>query len=202
MGKANLSSLVHELRIAAASSSTPSPNNTSDDDALEVRFRTVLPNLLHAYVLPSSSSSGNEREVIAVVKLISHTARNFPGVFYHGKATSSILPILARILPFFAEPLFRSRHGVFFEATGSLLSLLRSGARDAYRQFFVDSMSLIQGTDKLQLCTRCLCSNTSNLVIAIFLSMIDGLMLICLFSHSQIFYTWLHSVLMDPPGPG
>lgn len=130
MGKANLSSLVHELRIAAASSSTPSPNNTSDDDALEVRFRTVLPNLLHAYVLPSSSSSGilsimllsffsfsfsytdiisgNEREVIAVVKLISHTARNFPGVFYHGKATSSILPILARILPFFAEPLFRS----------------------------------------------------------------------------------------------
>ncbi|KAG4907395.1 hypothetical protein JHK86_055879 [Glycine max] len=41
-------------------------------------------------------------------------------------------------------PNFRSRHGVFFEALGSLLSLLHSGARDAYRQFFVDSMSLIQ----------------------------------------------------------
>lgn len=109
----------------------------------------------------------------------------------------SFSPLFSFLLPY-----FRSRHGVFFEATGSLLSLLRSGARDAYRQFFVDSMSLIQGTDKLQLCTRCLCSNTSNLVIAIFLSMIDGLMLICLFSHSQIFYTWLHSVLMDPPGPG
>ncbi|KAL2323976.1 hypothetical protein Fmac_023034 [Flemingia macrophylla] len=142
MAKANLSSLVHELRERiAASSSTPTPTNPSDDDALEVRFRTLLPNLLHAYVLPSSS--GNEREVIAVVKLISHTARNFPAVFYRGKA-SAVLPILARILPFFAEPHFRSRHGVFFEAIGSLLSLLRSGARDAYRQFFVDSMSLIQ----------------------------------------------------------
>ncbi|KAJ1436335.1 putative serine/threonine-protein kinase [Sesbania bispinosa] len=87
--------------------------------------------------------AGNEREVIAVVKLIAHTARNFPGVFFHGKATA-ILPVLARILPFFAEPLFRSRHGVFYDALGSLLSLLRSGARDAYRQFFVDSMFLIQ----------------------------------------------------------
>ncbi|XP_068493011.1 serine/threonine-protein kinase ATR isoform X2 [Phaseolus vulgaris] len=147
MAKANLSSLVHELRERiAASSSTPTPNNPSDDVALEVRFRTVLPNLLHAYVLPSSSSSsGNQREVIAVVKLISHTARNFPGVFYHGKP-SAVSPIVARILPFFAQPLFRSRHGVFFEAIGSLLALLRSGARDAYRQFFVDSMSLIQDT--------------------------------------------------------
>ncbi|CAJ1977648.1 unnamed protein product [Sphenostylis stenocarpa] len=144
MGKANLSSLVHELRERiAASSSTPTANNPSDDDALEVRFRTVLPDLLHAYVLPTSTSSDNQREVIAVVKLISHTARNFPGVFYHGKP-SAVSPILARILPFFAQPLFRSCHGVFFEALGSLLSLLRSGARDAYRQFFVDSMSLIQ----------------------------------------------------------
>lgn len=116
-------------------------------------------------------NAGNQREVIAVVKLISHTARNFPGVFYHGKP-SAVSPIVARILPFFAQPLFRSlalsqllalllfsllyslltplsnfrsRHGVFFEALGSLLALLRSGARDAYRQFFVDSMSLIQG---------------------------------------------------------
>ncbi|XP_027365272.1 serine/threonine-protein kinase ATR [Abrus precatorius] len=143
MRRGKLWSLVHELRERiAASSSTPTPNNLSNDDAFEVRFRTVLPNLLHAYVLPSSSS-GNEREVIAVVKLISHTARNFPGVFYHGKA-SAILPILARILPFLADPLSRSRHGIFFEALGSLLSLLRSGARDAYRQFFVDSMLLVQ----------------------------------------------------------
>ncbi|XP_020211373.1 serine/threonine-protein kinase ATR isoform X2 [Cajanus cajan] len=171
MAKANLSSLVHELRERiAASSSTPTPNNPSDDDALEVRFRTVLPNLLHAYVLPSSS--GNEREVIAVVKLISHTARNFPGVFYRGKA-SAVLPILARFLPFFAEPLFRSRHGVFFEALGSLLSLLRSGARDAYRQFFVDSMSLIQdilyvassvndsGSSRVRL--KCFCESFSGI---------------------------------------
>ncbi|KAK7280606.1 hypothetical protein RJT34_25671 [Clitoria ternatea] len=143
MAKANLSSLVHELRERIAeSSSTLTPNNRTHDHALEVRFRTVLPSLLHAYVLPSSSS-GNEREVIAVVKLISHTSRNFPGVFYHGKP-SAVLPLLARIIPFFAQPSFRSRHGVFFEAFGSLLSLLRSGARDSFRQFFVDSMSLVQ----------------------------------------------------------
>lgn len=49
--------------------------------------------------------SANDREVIAVLKLISHTARNFPGVFYHGKA-SAILPVIGRILPFFTEPAF------------------------------------------------------------------------------------------------
>ncbi|XP_062175775.1 serine/threonine-protein kinase ATR isoform X2 [Alnus glutinosa] len=137
---ANLSSLVHELRerIAATSST---PLHIGDDVALETRFRAVLPNLLHAYVVPSPSA--NEREVIAVLKLISHTARNFPGVFYHGKA-SAVLPVVGRVLPFFAEPAFRFRHGVIFETIGSLLSLLRSGARDAYRQFFVDSMLVVE----------------------------------------------------------
>lgn len=51
---ANLSSLVHELRerIAASSSAT---STTQNDDVLESRFRAVLPNLLHAYVVPSAS---------------------------------------------------------------------------------------------------------------------------------------------------
>ncbi|KAK4562116.1 hypothetical protein RGQ29_004827, partial [Quercus rubra] len=111
------------------------------DDALELRFRSVLPNLLHTYVVPSPSA--NEREVIAVLKLISHTAKNFPGVFYHGKA-SAILPVIGRVLPFFAEPSFRSRHGVIFETIGSLLSLLRGGSREAYRQFFVDAMVVVE----------------------------------------------------------
>jgi len=83
--------------------------------------------------------------VIAVVKLISRTAIKFPVLFYHGKDTA-ILPIIARLLPFLADPLFRSRHALFFEAIGSLLSLLRSDARYSYRNFFVDSMFLIQGT--------------------------------------------------------
>jgi serine/threonine-protein kinase ATR len=113
--------------------------------------------------------------VAAVVKLITRTAVNYPGVYYHGKATAT-LPVIARLLPFFADPLFRSIffltylfsffftlfcfsflsffsfrscHGVFFQAIGSLLSLLRSGARDSYRQFFVDSMFLIEGSTKL-----------------------------------------------------
>ncbi|XP_007041728.2 PREDICTED: serine/threonine-protein kinase ATR isoform X1 [Theobroma cacao] len=145
----SLSSLVHELRerIAATSSTPPNNsninnnNNNSDDDALEARFRAVLPNLLHAYVVPSSSA--NEREVIAVLKLISHTAKNFPGVFYHGKA-SAVLPVIGRILPFFAEPAFRSRHGVIFDTVGSLLSLLRTGSQDAYRMLFIDAMCTIE----------------------------------------------------------
>jgi len=60
----NLSSLVHELRerIAATSSTPPNTNTNTNtaaenDSALEIRFRAVLPNLLHAYVVPSSSGN-------------------------------------------------------------------------------------------------------------------------------------------------
>ncbi|KAL5978487.1 hypothetical protein ACLOJK_029604 [Asimina triloba] len=164
---ANLSSLIHELRERISASSTPSQPG-DDPDPLDTRFRSVLPNLLHAYVIPSStgtylpslslspsnvrhestihhhsSLAANEREVTAVLKLLSHTARNFPGVLFHGKA-SAILPIIGRILPFFAEPAFLSRHGLIFDTIASLLSLLRSGDREAYRQFFLDAMLVIE----------------------------------------------------------
>ncbi|XP_074312882.1 serine/threonine-protein kinase ATR isoform X2 [Silene latifolia] len=135
-----LSSLVDELRVRLATSSS-SPPQPGDDVVLVTRFRTVLPNLLNAYVI--ASPSANEREVIAVLKLVNHTAKNFPGVFYDGKS-DVVLPIIGRILPFFAEPAFRSRHGVIFDTIGSLLALLRSGDRDAYRQFFVDTMLLVE----------------------------------------------------------
>ncbi|KAF3772308.1 hypothetical protein EJ110_NYTH58268, partial [Nymphaea thermarum] len=46
------------------------------------------------------------REVIAILKLLTHTARNYPGVFHNGKP-SHTLPIIGRILPFFVEPAFR-----------------------------------------------------------------------------------------------
>ncbi|KAK1326478.1 Serine/threonine-protein kinase ATR [Acorus calamus] len=141
---ANLASLVHELRERIAASSCPPKQGTDaddDEDPLETRFRTVLPNLLHAYVILSSSA--NEREVTAVLKLLSYTARNFAGVFFHGRA-DAVLPVIGRVIPFFAEPAFRSRHGVIFEAVGSLLSLLRTGDREAYRQFFFDSMLVVE----------------------------------------------------------
>nr|KAJ0216324.1 hypothetical protein LSAT_V11C300104440 [Lactuca sativa] len=137
---ANLSSVVYELRERILASSSTPPNK-SDDASLELRFRAVIPNLLHAYVVPSSSA--NEREVIAVLKLLTHTVKYFPGVFFHGKA-SAILPVVFRILPFFAEPSFCSRHGIIFETLGSLLSLLRTGDRDAYRQFFEDAMGAVE----------------------------------------------------------
>jgi hypothetical protein len=48
--------------------------------------------------------AANEREVIAVLRLVYRTTRNFPGVFYHGKA-SAVLPVVGRVLPFFARNL-------------------------------------------------------------------------------------------------
>ncbi|CAL9149410.1 serine/threonine-protein kinase ATR isoform X2 [Musa acuminata AAA Group] len=138
---ANLSNLIHELRERIAASASAPSSSSSGEDPLETKFRTVLPNLLHAYVVPSSTA--NEREVTAVLKLLSHTARNFPGVFYHGRA-AAVLPVIGRVLPFLAEPAFRSRHGVIFEAIASLLSLLRTGDREAYRIFFLDAMVVVQ----------------------------------------------------------
>lgn len=44
-----------------------------------------------------------EREIMAISKLLCHTVRNYPGVFYHGKG-HSVMPILGRIIPLFAEP--------------------------------------------------------------------------------------------------
>ncbi|CAO2815672.1 unnamed protein product [Amaranthus hypochondriacus] len=137
---ASLSSLVRELRDRVADSSS-TPTNNGDDLTLEKKFRAVLPSLISTYVV--ASPSANKREVIAVLKLLNHITKNFPGVFYNGKV-NAVLPVIGRLLPFFAEPTFRGRHGVILETIGSLLALLRSGDRDAYRQFFMDSMYLIE----------------------------------------------------------
>ncbi|CAH2061656.1 unnamed protein product [Thlaspi arvense] len=140
----NLSSLVHELRErVAASSSTPANTlgrSCGDDDALEIRFRAVIPNLLKTYVAPSL---GNGREVSAVLKLVGHTARNIPGVFYHGDP-AAIFPVIGHLMPFFAEPEFVPAHGVILETVGSLLMLLRSNSRKAYRMFFHDALQAIE----------------------------------------------------------
>ncbi|KAF3783049.1 Serine/threonine-protein kinase [Nymphaea thermarum] len=111
--------------VAASSSSTPSSSSQSqpDLDPLETRFRSVLPTLLRSYVSPSSP--GKEREIIAILKLLTHTARNYPGVFYNGKP-SHTLPIIGRILPFFAEPAFRYISVV--AASAVLLDYLKSVA--------------------------------------------------------------------------
>ncbi|KAK8964692.1 Serine/threonine-protein kinase ATR [Platanthera guangdongensis] len=141
---ANLSSLIHELReriAAACSSSSVASAASAGEDPLEARFRVVLPNLLHAYVVPSSAAK--EREVTAVLKLLSHTARNFPGVFFHGK-TDAVFPVLRHVLPFLAEPAFRSCHELIFDTAATLLSLLRTGDRDAYRQFFLEAMAAVE----------------------------------------------------------
>ncbi|AES62926.2 Serine/Threonine-kinase ATR-like protein [Medicago truncatula] len=141
MTRATFANLVEQIREGITASSSPTSNNYSDDEVLNIRFRRIILNLLHTYFLPSSA--GLEKEVGAAVRLISYTAKNNPGVFYHGKATG-VLPVIAPLLPFLADPLFSSRHGIFFETIGSLLSSLRSADRDFYRHFFVDCMFLIQ----------------------------------------------------------
>jgi len=145
--RATFGNLVEQIREGITASSSPTSNNYSDDEVLNIRFRRIILNLLHTYFLPSSA--GKEKEVGAAVRLISYTAKNNPGVFYHGKATG-VLPVIAPLLPFLADPLFRSRHGIFFETIGSLLSSLRSAERDFYRHFFVDCMFLIQGINQIK----------------------------------------------------
>ncbi|XP_074561735.1 serine/threonine-protein kinase ATR-like [Curcuma longa] len=107
----NISSLIHDLRqrIAASASDAASSSNSHP---VETEFRVVLPILLDAYVVPSST--GNERDFNAVLKLLSHTARNYPGVFFHGRA-AALLPVIGRLLPFLADPAFRSHFETYFE---------------------------------------------------------------------------------------
>ncbi|XP_078439829.1 ataxia telangiectasia-mutated and RAD3-like protein isoform X2 [Wolffia australiana] len=133
---ASLPELIRALRERISGSSSSSARGGGDDP-----LRVIIPNLLHAYVLPSFTDK--EREITAVLKLLSHTAKNFPDVFFQGRP-AAVLPVIGRIIPFFSEPAFRARHGVFFEAVTSLLSLLRMSDSEAYRQFFMDAMELLE----------------------------------------------------------
>ncbi|KAJ4806265.1 Serine/threonine-protein kinase ATR [Rhynchospora pubera] len=133
---ASISSFLQELRKRIAdqsSSSSSGAASISGEDPFAVQFRKVLPILLR------TSTAENEREATAVLKLLSYTARNFPGAFFHGRA-AAVLPVIGFLLPFLADTSFCSRHGVIFDTISSLLSLLRTGEREAYCQFFLDTM--------------------------------------------------------------
>uniref|UniRef100_J3MHR6 Serine/threonine-protein kinase ATR n=1 Tax=Oryza brachyantha TaxID=4533 RepID=J3MHR6_ORYBR len=141
---ANFSSHIKELRELIAASSTTTSTSAPASVHFEVKLREVLPNLLRDYVVPSSpTGAADGREATAVLKLLSYTAGKFPGVFFHGRATD-VIRVIGRVLPFFAEPNFQSRHEIIFDTVWSLLSLLRTGDREAYRQFFLDAMVAVQ----------------------------------------------------------
>uniref|UniRef100_A0A0D3GKZ8 Serine/threonine-protein kinase ATR n=1 Tax=Oryza barthii TaxID=65489 RepID=A0A0D3GKZ8_9ORYZ len=141
---ANFSSHIQELRELIAASSTTTSTSAPASVHFEVKLREVLPNLLRDYVVPSSpTGAADGREATAVLKLLSYTAGKFPGVFFHGRA-ADVIRVIGRVLPFFAEPNFRSRHEIIFDTVWSLLSLLRTGDREAYRQFFLDAMVAVQ----------------------------------------------------------
>lgn len=57
--------------------------------------------------------------------------------------------LLLQVLTVGQNLYFSSRHGVVFETVGSLLSLLRTGTRDAYRLFFSDAMLVVEGKKEL-----------------------------------------------------
>ncbi|KAI5062158.1 hypothetical protein GOP47_0022697, partial [Adiantum capillus-veneris] len=139
---ADLFGLLQDLgeRIANKGESSSGTQLDDDEDPVEARFRSVLPNLLQTYVVPSKVK---EREFTAVLKLLCHTAKNFPGVFYRGKA-SAVLPVFGQIFPFFAESAYSGRFGVLLEAVGSLITLLKNGDREVYRRLFIESTILLQ----------------------------------------------------------
>ncbi|CAA6663251.1 unnamed protein product [Spirodela intermedia] len=138
---ASLPELIRALRERISGSGSGSSSSAAARVGGNDPLRNIIPNLLQTYVLPSVTDK--EREITAVLKLLSHTAKNFPDVFFQGKA-AAVLPVIGRIVPFFSEPAFHARHGVIFEAVISLLSLLRVSDREAYRQFFLDAMEVIE----------------------------------------------------------
>ncbi|KAF8672849.1 hypothetical protein HU200_049186 [Digitaria exilis] len=177
---ASHSTYIHEIRklIAASSEETASAGSAPGSAHLEVKLREVLPNLLRDYVIPSPKASERElREVIALLKLVAFTALKFPGVFYNGRA-ADVISVIGRILPFLAEPDFRSSHELIFTAVWNLLSILRTGDREAYRRFFLDAMIAVEdvlyvasihdespgGVPPGRCLVKCLCGSFSDLV--------------------------------------
>lgn len=71
------------------------------------QFRIIGVLLLQVFEKQLKCIVAKEREVIAVLRLLSHTVKTFPGIFNHGQA-SAVVPVIGRILPFFAEPAYRS----------------------------------------------------------------------------------------------
>lgn len=132
--------LLRDLGDQIANKGDGTGSRPLDNDAVESRFRSVLPNLLEGYLVPSKVK---ERELMAILKLLCHTVKNYPGVFYCGKG-HAVLPILGRIIPLFAEPELSARHDNLFDTLYSLVALLKSGEWEAYRQIFIGAMLLVE----------------------------------------------------------
>ncbi|KAG6548304.1 hypothetical protein Mapa_010357 [Marchantia paleacea] len=140
-GMADLFVLLQDLgeRIASKGDAASSTQH-EEDDPVESRFRSVLPTLLESYFVPFKVK---ERELMAILKLLCHTVKQYPGVLYKGKG-QAVLPILSRIFPLFAESELRGCHGGLFDTSAALLSLLRTGDPETYRLLLMDSMLLIE----------------------------------------------------------
>eukprot|EP00898_Chlorokybus_atmophyticus_P004675 jgi/Chlat1/5208/Chrsp33S05180 len=110
------------------------------EDPVELRFRSVLKELMQQHFSPAKAK---EREVLAISKLIALTARRYGGVFFHGQA-KSVLPIVSSILPLLAEPHLRPAHGALLDTLCVLLSMLRSGDRQSYCRMFAGLASTLE----------------------------------------------------------
>ncbi|CAM6089350.1 unnamed protein product [Calypogeia fissa] len=140
-GMADLFVLLQDLgdRIANKGDVTGSTQH-DEDDAVESRFRSVLPTLLERSFV---SGKVKERELLAILKLLRMMVKHYPGVFYHGEGRS-VLPILSYIIPLFAEWELRACHEGLFETWVAFVFLLQAGERKTYQKMFMDGMILVQ----------------------------------------------------------
>ncbi|KAE9447255.1 hypothetical protein C3L33_20777, partial [Rhododendron williamsianum] len=133
--------------------------------------------IIHHFMLNAHAVQGlrlEEREVIAVLKLLTHTAKNFPGVFFHGRP-AAVLPLTGRILPFFAEPAFSlslNMERYLKQLDPFYPCLIRTGDHDAYRQFFLDTMLVVvaslfadesSNTVSSKVSLKCFCESFSGI---------------------------------------
>ena len=54
----------------------------------------------------SFAGQDQQLELVSVLRLLTHTCKKLPGVFGHGKG-NAILPVIGRLIPLFASPIFR-----------------------------------------------------------------------------------------------
>eukprot|EP00897_Mesotaenium_endlicherianum_P000569 jgi/Mesen1/10512/ME000083S10013 len=118
----DLYTLLQDLgeRISCNTQEDSGETQLEEDETVVVSVRNVLPKLFERCFHPSDV---NEKEVVAVLKLLTQAVTRYPGVLYDGEG-SSVMPIIGRILPLFAEPRLSCE---LFEALTAVAKLLKSG---------------------------------------------------------------------------
>ncbi|CAI5488259.1 unnamed protein product, partial [Closterium sp. Naga37s-1] len=130
------------VTATAATAGATQAGDGEEAAVVERRFREVLPTLVHKHLVPRLV---RDREVLAILKLLMHIARNYPGTFLHGHAPTT-LPFIARALVLLGEAPLRSRVACIVDVVWSLAALMRSTDETAFAYLVSDVRTLIQDT--------------------------------------------------------